>query len=157
LSEPSTDAEVQDEARYNRAKAYLALNHVNSAKEDLEVLAEDVRTEHGAEAKYRLAQIAFDEGKLDQAEEQIMAFAGMNTSHQYWLARAFVLLADVYVARGDDFQAQQYLLSLQQNYRVNDDIQTLCADRMDAIVARSIESTKQQQVEEDDDDEDDDE
>lgn len=157
LSEPSTDAEVQDEARYNRAKAYLALNHVNSAKEDLEVLAEDVRTEHGAEAKYRLAQIAFDEGKLDQAEEQIMAFAGMNTSHQYWLARAFVLLADIYVARGDDFQAQQYLLSLQQNYRVNDDIQTLCADRMDAIVARSIESTKQQQVEEDDDDEDDDE
>lgn len=159
LNDPMTDADVQEEARYNRAKAYLALQHLNSAKEDFEILAEDVRTEHGAEAKYQLAQIAFDQGNPDKAEEEIMAFAGMNTSHQYWLARAFVLLADVYVARGDDFQAQQYLLSLQQNYRVNDDIQTLCADRMDAIVARSVEPTNQQQepAEEDDDDEDDDE
>ncbi|MBO4622240.1 MAG: tetratricopeptide repeat protein [Paludibacteraceae bacterium] len=159
LSDPTTDPEVQDEARYNRAKAYLALKHLNSAKDDLEILAEDVRTEHGAEAKYLLAQTAFDQGNLDQAEAEVMAFAGMNTSHQYWLARAFVLLADIYVARGDDFQAQQYLLSLQQNYRVEDDIQTLCADRMDAIVARNIETTNQEQqvVEEDDDDEDDDE
>ena len=159
LAEPTTADDVRDEALYNRAKAYLALKQYPQAVEDLGDLAEDVRTEHGAEAKYLLAQTAFDRGELDQAEAEVMSFAGMNTSHQYWLARAFVLLADIYVARGDDFQAQQYLLSLQQNYRVNDDIQTLCADRMDQIVARSLETTQQQeeQQEEDDDDEDDDE
>ena len=155
LAEPTTADDVREEALYNRAKAYLALKQYPQAVEDLGDLAEDVRTEHGAEAKYLLAQTAFDRGELDQAEAEVMSFAGMNTSHQYWLARAFVLLADIYVARGDDFQAQQYLLSLQQNYRVNDDIQTLCADRMDQIVARSLETTQQQeeQQEEDDDDE----
>ena len=155
LSEPTTEADVQDEARYNRAKAYLALKQYAEATQDLTVLAEDVRTERGAEAKYLLCQSAYDQGDLDKAEAEVMAFAGMNTSHQYWLARAFVLLADIYVARGDDFQAQQYLLSLQQNYRVNDDIQTLCAERLDGIVGRSLESTNE--VEEDEEDEDDDE
>lgn len=153
LSEPMTEADVQDEARYNRAKAYMAQKQYASATEDLTILAEDVRTEHGAEAKYLLGQAAFEQGDLDKAEAEVMAFAGMNTSHQYWLARAFVLLADVYVARGDDFQAQQYLLSLQQNYRVDDDIQTLCSDRMDQIVARSLETTKQEEDNEDEDDE----
>ena len=157
LAEPTTDSEVQDEARYNRAKAYLAQKQYTPAVEDLTVLAEDVRTEHGAEAKYLLGQTAYDQGNLDQAEAEVMSFAGMNTSHQYWLARAFILLADVYVARGDDFQAQQYLLSLQQNYRVNDDIQTLCADRLDEIVARSLETTKQQEEQEEEDDDEDDE
>ena len=158
LGEPNTADDIRNEALYNRAKAYLALKQYPQAVEDLTDLAEDVRTEHGAEAKYLLGQTAFDQGDLDKAEAEVMAFAGMNTSHQYWLARAFVLLADIYMARGDDFQAQQYLLSLQQNYRVNDDIQTLCADRMDLIVARSLETTKQQPVaEEEEDDEDDEE
>ena len=153
-----TADDIRNEALYNRAKAYLALKQYPQAVEDLTDLAEDVRTEHGAEAKYLLGQTAFNQGDLDKAEAEVMAFAGMNTSHQYWLARAFVLLADIYMARGDDFQAQQYLLSLQQNYRVNDDIQTLCADRMDLIVARSLETTKQQPVaEEEEDDEDDEE
>lgn len=154
LNEPTTDYDVQQEARYNRAKAYVALKQYNEAIADLRPLAEEVRTEHGAEAEYLLAQTFFDQDNLDAAEDEVMAFAGMNTSHQYWLARAFVLLADIYVRRGDDFQAQQYLLSLQQNYRADDDISTLCADRLDAIVARNLESSNH---EEDDDDEDEDE
>ena len=157
LSDPTSDEEMQNEARYNRAKAYLAQKQYTGAMTDLQLVAADVRTEHGAEAKYLLAQSLFDQGQLDAAEAEILAFAGMNTSHQYWLARAFVLLSDVYVARGDDFQAQQYLLSLQQNYRVNDDIQTLCADRLDNIVARDIESTHSEEDNDDEDDEDDEE
>ena len=137
LNEPATDYEVQQEARYNRAKAFVALKQYSGAVSDLRELSEDVRTEHGAEAKYLLAQTYFDQGDADAAESEIMAFAGMNTSHQYWLARAFVLLADIYISRGDDFQAQQYLLSLQQNYRADDNISTLCTERLDAIAARA--------------------
>ena len=144
LAEESTEMEVQDEARYNRAKAFIALKRYDSALADLRILAEEVRTVRGAEAKYLLAQTLFDQGDADAAEVEVMAFAGTNTSHQYWLARAFVLLADINIHRGDDFQAQQYLLSLQQNYQVDDDIQSLCAQRMQDIATRTNETTNEE-------------
>ncbi len=77
-----------------------------------------------------------------------MDFASMNTQQQYWLARSFVLLADINIQRGDLFQAKQYLLSLQSNYRVQDDVQTLIQNRL-----KQIQERETAKVEEDDDDE----
>jgi hypothetical protein len=49
---------------------------------------------------------------------------------------SFVLLSDVYIRQGNDFQAKQYLLSLQKNYTVADEIQGLITDRLNAISQR---------------------
>ena len=65
-----------------------------------------------------------------------MEFAKKNTPHQFWLARSFVLLADMYIKLNNDFQAKQYLLSLQKNYKPVDEIQTLITDRLSAISLR---------------------
>ena len=59
-----------------------------------------------------------------------------NTPYQYWLAKSFVLLSDIYVAQNDDFQAKQYLISLRDNYTAQDSIQDLIKDRLDKIIAR---------------------
>ncbi len=75
-------------------------------------------------------------GALDNAEQEIMAFAQMNTQHQYWLAKAMILLADISLKRDDTYQAQQYLLALQANYRAQDDIQSIIAERLNAIAAQ---------------------
>ena len=126
-------APVVAEARYNRAKAYVALEQWTNAVEDLQVVAEEVRTANGAEAKYLLAECYFAENDLDKAEAEIMSFAQMNTQQQYWLARALILLADINTRRGDTFQAQQYLLSLQANYQPagDDDIAERIASRLE--------------------------
>ena len=34
------------------------------------------------------------------------------TPHQYWMARAMIVLSDTYKAKGDEFQSNQYLESL---------------------------------------------
>ena len=122
------------EARYNRAKAYIALEQWENAEADLQVVAEEVRTANGAEAKYLLAECYFAENDLDKAEAEIMSFAQMNTQQQYWLARALILLADINPRRGDTFQAKQYLLSLQANYQPagdGDDIAERIASRLE--------------------------
>ena len=90
-----------------------------------------MRTAQGAEAKYLLAQSYYEQKDLDTAEAQVMEFTQMNTQQQYWLARALVLLSDINKARGELFQARQYLLVLQQNYTVRtDDIHTMISQRL---------------------------
>lgn len=93
------------------------------------------------------AQCQYELRQYDQAEATIMAFANMNTSQQYWLARAFVLLSDVYMQKGEDYQAQQFLLSLQQNYTATDDIQQMIASRLQAIDERNQEKVSDDEEE----------
>lgn len=123
--------ETKMEALYCRAKAYIAMGNPAKARPDLMLLASDVRTAQGAEAKYLLAQSYYEAKELDQAEEEVMQFTRMNTRQQYWLARALILLSDINRSRGELFQARQYLLVLQQNYTLSgDDISTLIAQRL---------------------------
>ncbi len=146
LADSPTD-EVRSEALYNRAKAYIAQQQYSAALEDLAPLSKEVRTAVGAESEYLKADCYYRQGNLDQAEAEVMAFAAMNTQQQYWLARALVLLSDINHSRGDDFQARQYLLTLQTNYHGNDDIATLVSERMAAL-----DEKENEQVTEDDED-----
>ena len=74
----------------------------------------------------------------------------MNTSQQYWLARALILLSDINRERGDYFQARQYLLVLQQNYtRTDDDIQSLASGRLAQLDKLEKPVVKEENDEED--------
>jgi len=136
MTDPHSGDELKTEALYNRSKAYLALNQYAEALADLKLLSADTRTATGAEANYLLANLYFDQGKMTDVEKTVMEFAKKNTPHQFWLARSFVLLADMYIKLNNDFQAKQYLLSLQKNYKPVDEIQTLITDRLSAISVR---------------------
>ncbi|HEY6914168.1 MAG TPA: tetratricopeptide repeat protein [Paludibacter sp.] len=136
MADTRSSDELKAEARYNRAKAYIALGQSAQATSDLKLLAAETRTANGAESKYLLANLYFQQGKLDDTEKEVLDFAKKNTPHQFWLARSFVLLSDVYIKQNNDFQAKQYLLSLQKNYTKADEIQTLITDRLNAISER---------------------
>ena len=134
LSDTPVSEETKAEAIYGRAKAYVALKQWSKAQADLKMLANEVRTAQGAEAKYLLAQSYFELKDLDTAEAQVMEFTQMNTQQQYWLARALVLLSDINRERGELFQARQYLLVLEQNYMAQgDDIPSLIKERLAAL------------------------
>ena len=130
LKEPKLSPELEAEARYVRAKAYIAQKQANKALADLKELSKDTRTVHGAEAKYLLAQLYYDTNDDKNAEKVLMNFIENGTPHQYWLARGFILLADIYIRQGDDFQARQYLTSLQNNYKGDDDIAGMIENRV---------------------------
>ena len=136
LQDMQSNEEMQKEAHYTRAKAYLQQEQPMLATADLQYLASNLQTEMGAEAKYLLADIHFKSGDLVASEAEIMDFASKNTPHQFWLARSLVLLADINIKNGDDFQAKQYLLSLQDNYTSSEEINNLVAERLLLIQER---------------------
>ncbi len=133
LSESKLSPELQTEALYYRAKALLQSGHTPEALSDLQLLAKDTRTPQGAEAKYLVARLHYEARQYDQAEQEILQYIDQSTPHAYWLARSFVLLADVYVATGKPEDARQYLLSLQQNYTAEDDVQPMIRERLEKM------------------------
>ena len=130
------------EARYHRAKSYLEQEDYFRALPDLREVAKNTQTQQGAEAKYLIADILYKQKDIDKAEAEIMDFAKKGTPHQYWLAKAMVLLADIYIQREDDFQAKQYLLSLQANYTEQDGIQEEIVSRLNGIADREAEKVE---------------
>lgn len=116
LKEVNLSPEIEAEARYLRAKSHLKLGETAKAIDDFSALSKDTRTEYGAEAKYQLAQLYYDNKDVARAEKELLHFIENGASHQYWLARGFILLADIYVDKRDEFQARQYLTSLKRNY-----------------------------------------
>ena len=133
MAEAKLSPELQNEALYYRAKAYLNQKADKKAMNDLETLAKDTRTLYGAEAKYLVARQWYEAGDYATAEKEILDFIEQSTPHAYWLARSFILLSDVYVATNKKLDARQYLLSLQQNYQADDDIEGMIQERLEKL------------------------
>ncbi len=114
-------AETEREARFLKAKALLAQNRNDSAFDEFARVSSNLKTEEGAEAKYRMVRIYYDSDQLDKAEDEVFDFAERNTSHQYWLAKSFIVLADIYAQRDDFFQAKATLQSVIDGYASADD------------------------------------
>ena len=94
----------------------MKLGNGNAAVADLETLARDTRNVYGAQAAYDLANYYYTAGDNVAAEDVLNRFIEAGTPHSYWLARGFILLADVYHKKGKEFEAVQYLKSLKENY-----------------------------------------
>ncbi|MDL2222333.1 hypothetical protein LJC35_07270, partial [Parabacteroides sp. OttesenSCG-928-N08] len=130
LKEAKVSPEVMTEARYVRAKAYISQGQENLAVDDLTELSKDTRTVYGAEGKYLLAQHYYDNNDDAAAIRLLEDYAKNGTPHQYWLARGFILWADIYIRQGDQAKARIYLNSLTSNYKGSDDIAAMIENRL---------------------------
>ncbi len=113
--------ELMREAVFISAKAHYSLNEFDEALKDFRITSNEVVSAEGAESKYRVADILFKKGSIDESEKIVNQFIGQNSPHPYWTARMFLLLADISIQKGDTLQARATLQSLQEYYTVRDD------------------------------------
>jgi TolA-binding protein len=79
-------------------------------------LSAEVLSAQGAESKFRVAEILYNQKKYDAAEKTILEFSSKSTSHDYWIARSFILWADIFASRKNYFQAIETLQSILDYY-----------------------------------------
>ncbi len=118
------------QARLIRAKSNMASGNTEAALDDYRMLAADTMTVYGAQGTVELAQYYYDHQQYQESEALLDQFIDSGTLHTYWLARAFVLISDVYAATDRKIEAREYLLSLKSNYSGNEEINKMIAERL---------------------------
>lgn len=108
------------EAHFTIARSAYALTNAELARREFEEILKLSKNEMAAEAKYMLAQMEYENAKYDECEKSIFALSENYASYDYWVAKGFLLLADVYVKKGNTFQAKQTLQSIIDNYEGKD-------------------------------------
>lgn len=126
----------------------IAVNEKNNnvAEKELNIVSKLSKSEFGAEATYNLALINYRQNKLDKAEEIIYQLPEKFPSSDYWIAKSFILLADIYVGRDNIFQAEQTLSSVIENYK-GEDLKNVAQQKLERLKAAQIPIEENENIE----------
>lgn len=107
-------------AHYILGQVALKSGDFSDAEKEFNVVQSLSKGVLGAESAYYIAKIDFKKGKYDSAEKKIFQISDKFPGEVYWVAKSFILLSDVYVKKGNIFQARETLKSILSNYPGND-------------------------------------
>ncbi len=115
------------------AKSNYALGDIEAAKHEFQIASRLSNDVIGAEAKYFVAQIDYEEGNFEEAEKIIFELIKQFSAYDYWVAKSFILLSDVYQKVDNSFQAKQTLQSIIDNYE-GEDLKKIAQDKLNLII-----------------------
>ena len=119
LSRDLTDEQV-NQINHIVGKSYFEKGNYSAAIEKLDKSARNDKSVYGAESAYYSAVASIKLKKYDEAENKIFDISDNFSAYDYWVAKSFIALADVYVAKENYFQAKETLRSVIDNYKGND-------------------------------------
>ena len=130
------------EAHLTIAKSALASNDTALALTEFETVTKLSKSESCAEAKYCIAEIYYLQNLTEASEKVAFDLINLVPSYDYWVAKAFILLADNYVKTGNLHQAKYTLKSIIDNYEGADLIK-IAEEKLNTILkAEKLEEQK---------------
>ena len=115
-SQAGATANVTNAALLYFGKASYRAGNLDQAATELAAAATAAANDvNGAEAQYYLAETLFKQKKNEEAIAAALKVNADFGSYALWQGRAFLLVADVYAAGGDNFQARGTLNSIIDN------------------------------------------
>ena len=133
LADEKTPEHIQQEAHMVKAKVLLSNGDVDNAREEFWLITQLSSGKMGAEAKFNIARIYYDQEKYDLAETEIFDLIKEYPSQEYWKIEAFMMLADVYVGKDDFFQAKATLQTIIDNV-TDEDVMNRAISKYQEIV-----------------------
>lgn len=122
----------------------IAMNEkkYKEAEKEFNITTKLSKGETGAESLYNLVLINYRQNKLDVAEELVYQIPEKYPSSDFWIAKGFILLADIYIGRDNIFQAEQTLVSVIDNYK-GEDLKEVAQGKLDRLRASQVEETEE--------------
>jgi tetratricopeptide (TPR) repeat protein len=146
LKEEKAGSEAKEQARAIIARSALETKNYELAKTHFTVLSKQSKSEIASEALYNLAYIEFAKENMDAAEKKIFEIIA-NISHDYWQAKSYILLGDIYVNKGNTFQAKYTYLSIMENYDGDDNLKQIATEKYNQIIANEENTVNPKQDE----------
>ncbi|HUX84559.1 MAG TPA: tetratricopeptide repeat protein [Chitinophagaceae bacterium] len=112
LASGNTSTDDQIMSYFYLAKAYKAEQNCDSAILTDRTVIALTKSEMGAEARYDIAECFFEENDLKDAEPAAFDVIKSTPSYDYWIAKAYILLGDIYTGENDYFNASATLQSV---------------------------------------------
>lgn len=98
-----------NEAKYNKAKSLYELQRFDDAMIDFKSIQKTAKNITGAEAYYYIAKIYFSKQDYSNVEKTINSLISYDYSNDDWNTKGLLLLADAYIAKGEDGDAELML------------------------------------------------
>ncbi|MBS1539242.1 MAG: tetratricopeptide repeat protein [Bacteroidetes bacterium] len=139
LQSGSVSAGAQNKAALFLGKIAMGKGDYETAKDEFLTTINAAQDEYGAEAKYHLAEIFFLNKDYPQCNETLF---GLNTdfsSYTEWVGRSYLLLADSYLKTDNTYQAKATLISLVDNFPV-DEIKKQASEKLKQIDAAQLKN-----------------
>jgi TolA-binding protein len=115
LTNTDATADLKAEAGLVAAKGLLSQDQNDQAYDRFKTVVSSSTNVIGAEAKYNMAYIRYLQTRYKDAEKEVFELVKRYPAYDHWKARAFILLGDIYVQLGDQFQAKATLQSVINN------------------------------------------
>ena len=125
-------AEQTNQINHIVGKSYFMKENDPKAIQWLDRSAKADRSVFGAESAYYSAAASFRMNELDETENKVFGISDRFANHEYWVAKSFILLADVYVAKDNAFQAKETLRSVIDNCSI-EELRAEARHRLDHI------------------------
>jgi len=110
--------ETMNDALYFKARS---LQHFDSADAAIAIYKQLSGNKNGdiaAESRYRIAELLFKQGNLKEAEAAANDAKQLSAGYDYWVAKSYVLLADILVSEKDYFNAKALLESIVKHTKI---------------------------------------
>ncbi|HZI26060.1 MAG TPA: tetratricopeptide repeat protein, partial [Chryseolinea sp.] len=139
LERGAVNAGAENKASLYLGKTAMARRDFDGAKDEFLNTLNAARDEYGAEAKFLLAQLFYNQKEYRQSIETLVSLNSDFAEYQDWVGKSYLLLADNYVALNNVFQAKATLQSLIDNFP---------SPTVKEAARKKIQSIDQRQVEE---------
>jgi TolA-binding protein len=130
------------EALYIKGKCAFAQGQNDIAYMSFNRLSMATISERAAEAKYLVAKLLYDKQEYKASLDTCFHLKERFDSYDYWVVKAFILIADDYYAMDNSFQAKATLESIIENYKGDQSLVNEAKTKLAKMNATALDKSK---------------